>query len=141
MATSTISGIDLILSVNDIAIGCAQTIDLEVKTETSSATCRASGGWAEVVAGRHSWTASTSGLYRIATAGDVATNMTLANLQALQIARTPVAIEFGSETVGDQKVAGNAIITSVKRTAPETGAGTFAVSFEGTGPLTFTTNV
>ena len=140
MAVQTISGIDLLLKVNGVAIGCAQSIDVEVKTDTTSATCRASGGWAESVGGRHSFMASTNALYRIATGTDAATNVTAANLMALQIARTPVAIEFGSAVAGDQKMAGNAIITSVKYTAPESGAATASVSFEGTGPLTFTTN-
>lgn len=140
MAVQTIAGTDMVLSANEIEIGCAQDIDVTITTATSSAACRASGGWAQAVAGQHSWTASTSGLVRIATAGDAATNMTYANLRALQIARTPVSLEFGSEVVGDTKMSGTAIITETKVTSPLSGAGTFTVSFEGNGPLVITTN-
>lgn len=137
----TLSGIDMLLKVGAIAIGCAQKIDVDVKTKTSSAVCRASGGWEESVAGAHSWTASTDGLMRIATGTDAATNVTAANLLQLEVSRTVVAISFGSPTVGDSIISGNAIITGVKISAGLDGAATFTVSFQGTGPLTFTPNV
>ena len=140
MAISTLSGIDVILKVNAIPIGCAQKIDLDLKTATSSAACRASGGWEDTVAGRHSWTASTDVLYRISSGTDVPLNVTAAQLIALEIARTVVAVEFGSAVSGDTKYTGNAIITGVKVSAGLDGAATASVSLQGTGPLTSTVN-
>ena len=140
MAISTLSGIDVILKVNAIAIGCSQKIDIDLKTATSSAACRASGGWEDTVAGRHSWTGGTDVLYRITTGTDVPLNMTATQLIALEIARTVVAIEFGSAIVGDTKYAGNAIITGVKISAGLDGAATASVSLQGTGPLVATVN-
>ena len=141
MATQSLSGIDMVLKVGTVIIGCAQKIDVAVKTATSSAACRASGGWEEHVAGRHSWTAGTDGLVRIATGTDAALNVTATNLLALQIARTVVSLTFGSPIVGDQLLTGNAVITDWKVSAGIDGAATFTVSFQGTGPLTPTVNV
>lgn len=131
----TISGIDLTLKVDGIEIGCADSIDVTITTATSEATCRASGGWTESVAGRHSWSASTSGLIRLATLTDAAGNKTYKDLVALQIARTPVEIVFGTDIAADTVYTGSAIITSTKATSPSDGAATFSVDFTGSGPL------
>ena len=138
--TNTLSGIDVILKVNAIAIGCSQKIDIDLKTATSSAACRASGGWEETIAGRHSWTGSTDVLYRISTGADIPLNMTIAQLMALEVSRAIVAVEFGSATTGDTKITGNAIITGVKVSAGLDGAATGSVSLQGTGPLVFSVN-
>lgn len=140
MAVQTINGVDLVLKSNDVEIGCAQDIDVTITTATSGATCRASGGWKQTVAGEHSWTASTSGLIRIATGTDAAGNVTYKSLRALQISRTPVELTFGSDVVGDEVATGMAVITETVATSPISGAATFTVSFEGDGPLTFSTN-
>lgn len=140
MAVSTLSGIDVILKVNSIAVGCSQSIDIDLKTATSSAACRASGGWEDTVAGRHSWTGSTSVLYRISTGTDIPLNMTATQLIALEIARTVVSVEFGSAVVGDTKYTGSAIIEGVKITAGLDGAATASVTLKGTGPLVATVN-
>ena len=140
MAVSTLSGIDAILKVNAIAIGCSQKIDIDLKTATSSAVCRASGGWEETVAGRHSWTGSTDVLYRITSGTDIPLNMTATQLIALEIARTVVAVEFGSAVSGDTKYTGSAIISGVKISAGLDGAATASVTLQGTGPLVGTIN-
>jgi predicted secreted protein len=135
MAVVPVSGIDLTLSAQGAEIGCADSINLSIDTATSTAACRASGGWQENVAGQHSWTADTSGIIRIATGTDKAGNRTYADLTALQLARTPVTLVFGTATSGDTKYTGTAIITSTKATSPLDGAATFTVAFLGTGPL------
>lgn len=140
MAVTNVNGVDLTLSVDGIIIGCADGIDLTITTATSEATCRATGGWTETVAGRHSWTASTGGLIRIATGTNAANEKTYQDLVALQIARTLVELRFGTPTTGGDVYTGNAIITSTKATSPSDGAATFTVDFAGTGPLTTTTN-
>lgn len=140
MAVSNVSGADLTLYLDTIEIGCADSIDFTITTATSEATCRASGGWAETVAGRHSWTANTGGLIRIATGADAATNKTYQDLVALQIARTPVTLKFGTDTTGGAVYTGQAIITSTKATSPADAGATFTVDFAGTGPLITSTN-
>lgn len=141
MAIQKISGVDLTLKADGIEIGCAGAIDLTITTATSSATCRASGGWEETVAGRHSWNASTGGIIRLATGTDAATNKTYADFTALQIARTPVELIFGTGISGDTIYTGTAIITSTKATSPEDGgAATWAIDFLGNGPLVPSTN-
>jgi len=140
MAVQTISGIDLIISVEGTPIGCADTINMSIDTATSTAACRASGGWAESVAAQHSWNADASGIQRVATGTDKAGNKTYSDLTALQLARTVVDIVFGTSIVGDTKYTGTAIITSTKATSPLDGAATFTVSFLGTGPLVASVN-
>lgn len=141
MAITNVSGADLTLYVDGTEIGCADSIDFTITTATSEATCRASGGWTETVAGRHSWTANTGGLIRIATGADKAGNKTYQDLVALQIARTPVTLKFGTETSGGDVYTGQAVITSTKATSPADAGATFTVDFAGSGPLTTTTNV
>lgn len=135
MAVVPLSGIDLELSVNGVAIGCADTINVSIDTAMSSAACRQSGGWASNVPGQHSWTADTSGIVRLATGSDKATNRTFTDLAALQLARTPIDIVFGSSISGDTKYTGKAYISNTKPTSPLDGAATFSVSFIGDGPL------
>jgi predicted secreted protein len=135
MAVIPLSGIDLELSVNQIPIGCASDISVSIETQMSSAACRQSGGWASNVPGTHSWTAESGGIIRVATAGDKATNRTFADLVALQLARTPIDLVFGSAISGDTKYTGKAYIGSAKPTSPLDGAATFSVSFIGDGPL------
>jgi predicted secreted protein len=135
MAVIPLSGIDLEIKVNGVAIGCASDINVSLTTAMSSAACRQSGGWASNVPGQHSWTADTSGIIRLATGGDKATNRTFTDLVGLQIARTPVAVEFGSAISGDTKYTGTAYISDTKPTSPLDGAATFSVSLVGDGPL------
>lgn len=135
------TGIDLKLKVNSIELGCAQAINLNLKTATSSAVCRGDGGWDQAIAGRHSWTADTSGLIRFTTGTDVVTNVTYRDLLALQKARTVVTVVFGTTIVGDSIETGTALITDIKATSPLDGAATFTVSLQGTGPLVTTVNV
>jgi predicted secreted protein len=140
MAVINVNGIDLTLSLNGAEIGCADTITMALSTATSTAACRASGGWAENVAGQHSFTLGTGGLIRIATGTDATGNRTYADLMALQIARTTVTFSFGTAIAGGTKYSGTAIITSNEATSPIDGAATFSVSLVGTGPLLVTTN-
>jgi predicted secreted protein len=135
-----IQGNDLTLILDGIDIGCADTIDFTITTATTSAVCRADGGWAQTVPGQHSWTASTGGLIRLATGADAADNKTYTDLRKLQIARTLVTLKFGTDISGDEVATGQAIITSTKATSPANAAATFTVDFQGTGPLTFSTN-
>lgn len=132
---TNVLGVDLVLKANGIEIGCAQSIDVDIKTATTSAVCRADGGWEQTIAGRHSWTASTSGLIRVAIGDAIATNMTYADLTALQITRTPVTLIFGTSHTGDHTLTGTALITDTKATSPLDGGATFTISFTGTGPL------
>jgi predicted secreted protein len=140
MAVTNVSGTDLTIYVDSIEIGCSDSIDFTISTATSDAACRAAGGWTEVVAGRHSWSSSTGGLVRISTGQDKAGNKTYQDLVALQIARTPVMLKFGTSIAGGDVYTGMAIITSSKATSPAGAGATFTVDFTGTGPLTSTTN-
>lgn len=135
MAIQNINGIDLTLKVNGIEFGCAQAINLNLKTATTSAVCRGDGGWDQAVAGRHSWGTDTSALIRFVSGTDTATNITYKDLMALQIARTPVACVFGTAILGDTKYTGTALITDIKASSPLDGGATFTITLQGTGPL------
>ena len=140
MAVVDIAGVDIDLSVNTKVIGCAQSMKLDEKTDTSSAVCRANGAWKRSVAGAKSWSATVDGLVRVTTGTDIPLNVTYKELIDLKDAGTPVDIAYGVSTVGGYKRTGKAIITSVSTDAKESGFATFSVALEGTGPLTWVVN-
>jgi len=151
MAITRIAGVDIDMLLNGKLIGCAQTMDLDEKVDTASAVCRADGtaqglgsatrAWKTAVAGANSWTASLDGLVRQTTGTDVPLNTTYKELIDLKDAGQPVTISFGTITSGTNRRTGLALITDVKTSAKDTGFATFAISLEGTGPLTWVLNV
>ena len=140
MAVVNISSVDIDLSVNGKVIGCAQSMGLDEKVDTTSAACRASGKWKESVAGVNSFSATLDGLVRVTTGSDISTNTTFKELTDLKDAGVPVTIAYGPSTVGGYKRTGNALITGISIKAGDSGFATFSLTLDGTGPLTWVAN-
>lgn len=135
MAVTNIAGLEMAILLNGVPVGCADNIGLTLTTAMSTAACRAAGGWAENIAGQHSWGASVSGILRVATGTDASGNRTGADIALLQINRTPVTVVFGSPITGDTKYTGTALISEYAPSGPLEGAGTFSATLVGSGPL------
>jgi len=130
-----INGTNLVIKVGGVAILKATTASLELSVDMPDATTKDSAGWAEFFAGVRSFTLSTDGLIDYATAAAVETD----ELVAMLIARSTVAVTFGTSTAGDMLLSGNAYVSSISQTADMESPSGFSVTFQGTGALTQST--
>ena len=55
------------------------------------------------------------------------------------IARSTVAVTFGTSTTGDMLLSGSAYVSSISQTADMESPSGFSVTFQGTGALTQST--
>jgi predicted secreted protein len=130
-----INGTNLVIKVGGVPILKATTASLEMSVDMPDATTKDSQGWAEFFAGVRSWTLSSDGLIDYATSASVETD----ELVAMLIARSTVAVTFGTSTTGDMLLSGNAYVSSISQTADMESPSGFSVSFQGTGALTQST--
>jgi len=130
-----INGTNLVIKVGGVPILKATTASLEMSVDMPDATTKDSAGWAEFFAGVRSWTLSSDGLIDYATSASVETD----ELVAMLIARSTVAVTFGTSTTGDMLLSGNAYVSSISQTADMESPSGFSVSFQGTGALTQST--
>lgn len=130
-----INGTNLVIKVGGVPILKATTASLEMNVDMPDATTKDSQGWAEFFAGVRSWTLSSDGLIDYATSASVETD----ELVAMLIARSTVAVTFGTSTTGDMLLSGNAYVSSISQTADMESPSGFSVSFQGTGALTQST--
>ena len=130
-----INGTNLVIKVGGVPILKATTASIEMSVDMPDATTKDSQGWAEFFAGVRSWTLSSDGLIDYATSASVETD----ELVAMLIARSTVAVTFGTSTTGDMLLSGNAYVSSISQTADMESPSGFSVSFQGTGALTQST--
>ncbi|MGI4822248.1 MAG: phage tail tube protein [Janthinobacterium lividum] len=141
LETGPIKGRDVALYVQKtvagalkyVRVGCVGDLSLDLDTEVDEATCSDSGLWKEFVTGQNSWGASSNLTARSIAEADVDTNISVAELTALQIAQTPILIRFTLDD--DNRYGGKAIITKNSFKGQLKGAATGAISLQGTGPL------
>jgi predicted secreted protein len=139
MAKTVIKGRDVALFVQKpggayVRVSCVGDVGLTITTDTEEATCVDSGEWKEFVAGQNAWTATASLTARTITDADVDTNVSVSEFVGFQIAQTPLLMRF---TMDDNtRYGGTVLITQNDLKGQLTGAGSGAVSFQGTGPLT-----
>lgn len=130
-----INGTNLVIKVGGVPILKATTASIEMSVDMPDATTKDSQGWAEFFAGVRSWTLSSDGLIDYATSASVETD----ELVAMLIARSTVAVTFGTSTAGDMLLSGNAYVSSISQTADMESPSGFSVTFQGTGALTQST--
>jgi len=140
MPLSIETGFNLQISIGAIVIGCAQTVKFGSSREVKDATCTASGGVKESVPGQKSYTMSCDALMRVATGTDIPLNVTVKTLEAAFEAGTFLAFSFGTSTVGASKKSGTCYVQSLEQTGGANDDAKFSVTFEVTGPVTYTTN-
>lgn len=133
-----LNGSDLMLFFTDggttktIAFATSHKIQLKLKTKEKSS--KDSGMWAEVLAGRMSWSISADALM----ASD---SSNFKELYTLMIARTPIDIYSclaeGTAPSWTKKAAdgftGKAIITALDADAKDEDNGTMSITLDGTG--------
>ena len=134
-----INGTNLVIKIGTPGSGVpilkATTASIEMSVDMPDATTKDSQGWAEFFAGVRSWTLSSDGLIDYATSASVETD----ELVAMLIARSTVAVTFGTSTTGDMLLSGNAYVSSISQTADMESPSGFSVTFQGTGALTQST--
>lgn len=130
-----INGTNLVIKVGGVPILKATTASIEMSVDMPDATTKDSQGWAEFFAGVRSWTLSSDGLIDYATSASVETD----ELVAMLIARSTVAVTFGTSTTGDMLLSGNAYVSSISQTADMESPSGFSVTFQGTGALSQST--
>ena len=137
MATfETVRGKDFALSLDMdgsgtlTLVGCATTSDLSMSTEEISATCKASGGWAESQPTTKSWEITTDGLYQ----PDSTTSAI--DLWDLWNSNTIFDASMGEAGESNVTYTGKVFITSLSFSAPDGDNTTYSVTLRGTGQLT-----
>jgi predicted secreted protein len=116
-------------------VGCASSVSLSVQGEAIDVTCRASGSWKEAVSGNKSWTAELSGIYKVYTSGETATNISAVNWFNMLTSGTSALIRVGSLTSGDPYWYGYGIIGDWGIDAGDSGSANYKVSITGNGQL------
>jgi hypothetical protein len=130
---------DVNFSIGDIIVGCATGATLTVSRAMDAATCGASGGWAESSPGLKSWTGSVSANYRKFTTAEAATNVSPFDIFTMLDEGTKVDVEYGTALTGDKRFHGEAYVSGLTFTEPETGVVTWSADLTGTGAITVVT--
>ena len=152
MALTPVKGKDVGLAVQKtvanalkyVVVGCITDSTFDVDTETDEATCIASGQFKEFIGGQSGWTLGGTLNVRQATndpsgpgATDADDNVTAENLLDLQLAGTTVQVRYQiGSAAGSAWYSGLAIITKSSFKGQLKGVATYAISLQGTGPLT-----
>jgi predicted secreted protein len=155
MALQAIAGRDVGIAVLKIVggaptwvlVGCVTDSTFDVDTETDEATCIASGKFKEYIGGQTGFTLGGTLNVRQATndasgagATDADTNVTAENLLDIQLGDNnliQVRYRIGS-AAGSAWYSGAGIITKSSFKGQLKGVATYALSVQGTGPLTKT---
>lgn len=110
---------------------CATGCSLTVSTSTVETSVTGSGIWATFAAQKHSWSGSLEGVVNLDS------NLTIRGLRGLQIAMTPIQIQF--ERIdphgSSYTTMGEAIIVNSTDSGSYDGAATFSVELQGTGAI------
>ena len=139
--TNVINGTDFILETTTDGgttyelvahlTGTAFSQSMDVRETTT----KGSAGWRELREGLRSWSASAEGFIR----NDAEASKDKFNdLFALYSARTQFGVKLTNANAGDFELIGDVYITSLEETAEMEDNFSFSISFEGTGPLTYT---
>lgn len=133
---SIVNATDVVVKVNNVIVGCAQSAEFTVSREMDEATCSASGGWKQVSPGQKSWSGSISAVFRSFTDAESATEVTLESVYELLDDGTEVAIEYTRATAGGKRYTGQAFVSELSYSQPDKGAVTWSANFEGNGAFT-----
>lgn len=135
----TVNAIDVNISIGDIIVGCSTGATLTVSRAMDAATCGASLGWQESSPGLKSWTGSVSANYRKFDTTEAATNIDPFDIFEMLDEGTKVDVEYGTEATGDRRFKGQAFVSGLTFTRPETGVVTWSADLTGTGAITIVT--
>lgn len=142
---SVINGSDLMLFVGGKSIAYATTCKITLSADTTDTSSKdVDAGWTNKQIKKLSWTLSSENLN-----SDDGEGVTYDDLFALMVAKAAIVIVFAAKTTSTDNNApvdgwvpkantgytGNALLTSLEKTAPDNDNSTFTVSLDGTGKL------
>jgi len=135
-----IDGGDILLSVGGQVIGCATSHTIEITNTVREISCKGSGDFASSEYGRFSWSVSVDALFNLY---DDVNYLNYAELLDLMLSKTIVDIESTYKEGTDSfTIAGQAIITSVSKNAPDSENASYSIQMSGRGKLAITgTNI
>lgn len=136
----TINAVDVVIKVDDVVVGCLQSMDITVERDMDSATCADSGEWDEFSPGRKRSSGTINGAYREFTAAEQAANFGYDDVYDLLDEGTKVNISYGTLNSGARRYTVGGYVNNVKFSRPETGIATWSAGFQGSGAVTHTTN-
>ncbi len=148
MSIKTVNGTNVLVYIGNTAadvIFCSTTCTLNINAETTGASCKSGGSWAQSVEGNKSWDVSIDGLYQhdpdvtgvgFVDLAKMLTDDTIPNEVTLVIGEATIPVTPGTPAVGDFYWTGQAILTSASLTAPDGENSTWSCSFTGNGALT-----
>jgi hypothetical protein len=127
---------DVVVKIDNIVVGCAQTAEFTVSREMLDSTCTATGAWKAQTPGQKSWTGSFSAIFREFTVAEAATNVSFDDVFDLVDDGTLVTIEYATTPNGVTRYSGEAYVSEIKFSKPEKDSVTWSASYQGNGPLT-----
>jgi len=130
---SVINGSDLMLFVGGKSIAYATTCKITLSADTTDTSSKdVDAGWTNKQIKKLSWTLSSENLN-----SDDGEGVTYDDLFALMVAKAAIVIVFAAKTTSTDNTGytGNALLTSLEKTAPDNDNSTFTVSLDGTGKL------
>ena len=144
MAVKTISGSDLVLSIDDTStpalgdvevIGGSTSCTLNVNQETIDTTNKDSSGNKEFISGVNSWTIDCDAFFTDGTAGETVQPETI---HAAMVNGYKIAVDFRTTggLSGAHKYQGYGFITSMSISASVAEWSTYSISIQGSGALT-----
>lgn len=139
MAT-TINAVDVVIKVDNVTVGCLQSMDITIERDMDPSTCAADGIWESVTPGRARSSGSLNGVYREFTSAEQAANFGYDDIYDLLTEGTQVNISYGTMNTGARRYTVPAFIQNLQFSKPETGSVTWSAAFTGAGEPTFTTN-
>jgi hypothetical protein len=132
MASRIVKGRELLLSVDGVSVGCANSVEFNSSYELVQAACRESGAFYDAEPGSFTATLSVEGLMKIDTPAD-ATQNRYYDLAHLHMNQTKIAWVFGTEVSGEEEWSGFAYITSYSQSAPQEDNGTYSIELAVVG--------
>lgn len=134
MATTTVKGRNLIMSVNGVPILCANSVTFNSEYAMVDAACRESGDSADFEPGQITATLNLSGFVKIDNPAD-ATQMRAYDLARLHRDQVRVDWTFGTTGLGgDQEFFGQALIPSISIEGGQTDNAGYSTTFQVVGP-------
>ena len=134
-----INGNQLLVFINNVAIGCTTNCQLTSTKETIDVTCKDYNGARQVLSGSQSWNITTDGLW------DFASTLGPQGLYATHFNGTRVGIKMaitdinGDEASGKSYFQGYALLNNYGIGGAQNAGATFSLTFEGDGPLSIGT--
>lgn len=130
-----INGNQLLVFIDNVAIGCTDNCELSSTKETIDTTCKDNNGARQVLSGSQSWTITCSGKW------DFASTLGPQQLYAAHKNGTRVGIKMaitdtsGNEASGKSYFMGYALLNSFNVAGPLNSAATYNLTYEGDGEL------